>query len=104
MATERLQGHPVLIVGAGRGGSALLEMFMEDDLVRVVAMVDTNADAPGLEQARKYGIATFTDPVKALQACKDYPDCIVYNLSHDDTIAEPAMVSSCDRLYTMQSG
>ncbi|HEX5362771.1 MAG TPA: diguanylate cyclase [Gallionella sp.] len=90
MTSERTKGHPALIVGAGRGGSALLEMFMEDDLVRVVAMVDTNAEAPGLQLAKKYGIPTYTDPVAALQACKDYPDCIVYNLSHDDTIAEQA--------------
>jgi diguanylate cyclase (GGDEF)-like protein/PAS domain S-box-containing protein len=90
MATQRSPGYPVLIIGAGRGGSALLEMFLEDSLVRVIAIADTNPDAPGLRLAKKLGIPTYTDAAEALQACKNYPDCIVYNLSHDDTIADKA--------------
>ena len=87
MTAQRIQGYPVLIIGAGRGGSALLEMFMEDNLAEVVAIVDKNPDAAGIQLAKEYGVPTFTDPIKALQACKNCPDCIVYNLSHDDTIA-----------------
>lgn len=83
-------GYPVLIIGAGRGGTALLEMFLEEPLVRVVAIADTNADATGLRLARQHGIATFADAASALQHCKQYPDCIVYNLSHDDTVADAA--------------
>ncbi|HXU94610.1 MAG TPA: diguanylate cyclase [Gallionella sp.] len=90
MATQRSPGYPVLIIGAGRGGSALLEMFLADSLVRVIAIADTNPDAPGLQMAKKIGIPTYTDAVEALQACKNHPDCIVYNLSHDDTIADKA--------------
>jgi diguanylate cyclase (GGDEF)-like protein/PAS domain S-box-containing protein len=90
MATQGSSGHPVLIVGAGRGGSALLEMFMEDKLVRVVAIADTNPDAPGILLANKLGIPAYADAEEALLACRAYPDCIVYNLSHDDTIADKA--------------
>lgn len=90
MATQRIQGHPVLIIGAGRGGHALLEMFMEDKLVQVIAITDTNPDAAGLVLARKYGIPAYTDTAKAIQACKDYPECIVYNLSHDESVADEA--------------
>ncbi|BBI98371.1 hypothetical protein FGKAn22_00640 [Ferrigenium kumadai] len=90
MAKQRSPGYPVLIIGAGRGGSALLEMFLEDSLVRVVAIADTNPDAPGIRLAKKIGIPTYTDAAEALQACKSYPDCIVYNLSHDDSIADKA--------------
>jgi diguanylate cyclase (GGDEF)-like protein/PAS domain S-box-containing protein len=90
MASQRSPGYPVLIIGAGRGGSALLEMFMEDNLVQVVAIADTNPDAPGIQLAKRLGIQTYTDPVEALQAGKAHPDCIVYNLSHDDTIADKA--------------
>jgi len=86
MASQRIQGYPILIIGAGRGGSALLEMFMEDRLVEVIAIVDTNPAAPGIKLAKSYGIPTYTDAGEALRACKDYPDCIVYNLSHDETI------------------
>lgn len=97
MATQRTQGYPVLIIGAGRGGTALLEMFLEDSLVKVVAIADTSPDAVGIQLAKRHGIATYTDAVEALQACKDYPDCIVYNLSHDDAIAEQAFHIFGDR-------
>lgn len=90
MATQRSPGYPVLIIGAGRGGSALLEMFMEDSLVRVIAIADTNPEAAGIQLAKKLGIPAYTDAAEALQACKGYPDCIVYNLSHDDSIADKA--------------
>lgn len=88
MAVRKTHGHPILIIGAGRGGSALLEMFLEDDLVNVVAIADPNPDAPGMKLAASQGIPTYADAGEALRACKDYPDCIVYNLSHDDAIAE----------------
>jgi diguanylate cyclase (GGDEF)-like protein/PAS domain S-box-containing protein len=91
MASQRTQGYPVLIIGAGRGGAALLEMFMEENLVKVIAIADTDADAPGIKLAKQNGIATYSDAVKALQACKEFPDCLVYNLSHDDSVAKEAV-------------
>lgn len=87
METSKSKGYPVLIIGAGRGGSALLEMFQADNLVDVLAIVDSNPAAPGIKLAQRHGIPTYTHSREALQACKDYPDCIVYNLSHDDSIA-----------------
>jgi len=86
MARQKIQGYPVLIIGAGRGGSALLEMFQEDNLVQIVAIVDPNSEAPGIKMAQSQGIESFTDAAEALLACKDYPDLIVYNLSHDEKI------------------
>ncbi len=74
MATPRTQGYPVLIIGAGRGGTALLEMFLEDALVNIVAVADTDAAAPGLALAQRRGIPVFTDARAALHACKDFPD------------------------------
>lgn len=100
MTTHRTQGYPVLIIGAGRGGTALLEMFLEDSLVKVVAIADTSPDASGIQLAKRHGIPTYTDAVKALHACKDYTDCIVYNLSHDDSIAEEAYKVFGDRRVT----
>ncbi|MDD2914232.1 MAG: diguanylate cyclase [Gallionella sp.] len=87
MTAQRIQGYPVLIIGAGRGGSALLEMFMEESLAKVIAIADKNPEAAGLQLAKKYGVPTYTNPVEAIQACKDYTDCIIYNLSHDDAMA-----------------
>jgi len=90
MTATGKSGYPVLIIGAGRGGTALLEMFLEERLVNVVAIVDTSAGAPGIHLAQQHGIATFTDAAQALGYCKQYPDCIVYNLSHDDSVADAA--------------
>lgn len=90
MTAAEKAGYPALIIGAGRGGTALLEMFLEERLVNVVAIADTNADAPGIHLAQQHGVATFTEAVQALEYCKQYPDCIVYNLSHDDSVADAA--------------
>lgn len=91
MATKRTQGYPVIIIGAGRGGAALLEMFIEDSMVKVLAIADSDPHAPGLKLAEEYDIPVFHDAVQALHACVDYPDSIIYNLSHDDSIAAEAL-------------
>ena len=88
MATRKIHGYPVLILGAGRGGAALLEMFIEDEYVEVLGIVDPSDDAPGLKLARDMGIPVYPNVSQALPYCKDYPDCIVYNLTHDDAVAE----------------
>lgn len=88
MSSRKIHGHPVLIIGAGRGGSALLEMFMEIDLIEVVAVADPNIHAAGMLLAASHGIPIYSNAADALLACNIYPDCIVYNLTHDDAIAE----------------
>ena len=88
MTVRKIHGHPVLILGAGRGGSALLEMFLEDELVEVVAVADPNPEAPGIILAQSQGIPVYLDVGEAALACKDYSDCIVYNLTHDDSVIE----------------
>ncbi len=88
MVKRKTHGHPVLILGAGRGGSALLEMFLEDDLVDVIAIADPDPEAYGIRLAKKHDIPTFSDSKNAVLACRDYPDCIVYNLTHDDKIVD----------------
>lgn len=51
----------IIIVGAGRGGTALLELFAGDPSVRLLGVVDINERAPGMERARTLGIPTATD-------------------------------------------
>jgi diguanylate cyclase (GGDEF)-like protein/PAS domain S-box-containing protein len=63
----------------------------------VVAIADTNQEAHGIKLAKQHGIATYADAFQALEACKIYPDCVVYNLSHDDSIAEKAYEVFGDR-------
>jgi two-component system sensor histidine kinase DegS len=51
----------VVIVGAGKGGRALLEMFADDPTVSLVGVADMNPWAPGLEFARRRSIPVATD-------------------------------------------
>jgi len=93
MKKRKPQGYPALIIGAGRGGFALLEMFLEDRfLVEVIAIADSNPDAPGIKLAKSNNISTYENAIDAMHACTDFPECIVYNLSHDDSIAEQASI------------
>jgi PAS domain S-box-containing protein len=49
----------IMIVGAGKGGTALLEIFKQT--AKVVAVVDINPGAPGIAAAKKAGIDTGDD-------------------------------------------
>jgi transcriptional regulator with GAF, ATPase, and Fis domain len=51
----------VVIVGAGKGGRALLEMFTDDPTVSIVGVADVNPWAPGIELARRIGVPVTTD-------------------------------------------
>ncbi|CAM5792409.1 MULTISPECIES: sigma-54 interaction domain-containing protein [Brevibacillus] len=53
--------HKLLIVGAGQGGTALLKMLSNMERMKIVAVVDERADAPGLVLARSLGIEVGTD-------------------------------------------
>ncbi|MEH7391150.1 sigma 54-interacting transcriptional regulator [Bacillus sp. JJ1503] len=51
----------VMIVGAGKGGSAILKIMKETAMLKVIAVVDHNIHAPGLIIAKEEGIPTGTD-------------------------------------------
>lgn len=51
----------VLIVGAGQGGSALLETLLKTNTVQIIAIADLDLGAPGMGEAKKNGIETTTD-------------------------------------------
>jgi transcriptional regulator with GAF, ATPase, and Fis domain len=51
----------VAIIGAGKGGRALLEMFAGDPTVSIVGVADLNPWAPGLEFARRLDVTVSTD-------------------------------------------
>ncbi|WP_232696212.1 sigma 54-interacting transcriptional regulator [Brevibacillus daliensis] len=53
--------HKMLIIGAGKGGSLLLTLLMQMNQVEVIAVVDTNMDAPGLQLADQLGIKVGND-------------------------------------------
>lgn len=51
----------VALIGAGRGGAALLEILAEDPVLSVKVVADGRRNAPGIIRARKLGIATTSD-------------------------------------------
>lgn len=51
----------VMIVGAGKGGTAILKIMQETEMLHVIAMVDHHPDAPGILMAKREGVATGTD-------------------------------------------
>jgi signal transduction histidine kinase len=90
MDKDVTQKYPVLILGAGRGGLALLEMFLDEKVVNIIGVADCDQNAPGIKLAIAHGIATYSNPFEAIQLSLSVPECIVYNLTHDDSLAEEA--------------
>jgi two-component system sensor histidine kinase DegS len=62
-ATKRSAGSTtyVAIIGAGRGGTALMEIFAQDPLVRIVAIAEINPKAPGSKLAKRLHIPVTRD-------------------------------------------
>ncbi|WP_163102664.1 sigma 54-interacting transcriptional regulator [Peribacillus alkalitolerans] len=51
----------VMIVGAGKGGTAILKILLETDFLKVEAVIDRNQDAEGIILANSLGICTNVD-------------------------------------------
>lgn len=51
----------VAIIGAGRGGTALMEIFARDPLVRIVGIAEVKTSAPGVSLARRLKIPVTRD-------------------------------------------
>ncbi|MEH7095137.1 sigma-54-dependent Fis family transcriptional regulator [Neobacillus vireti] len=50
----------IMIVGAGKGGTAILKILKESEVLNVHVVIDRNENAPGILFARKEGIKTGT--------------------------------------------
>ena len=51
----------ILIIGAGKGGYALLKLIQQADYLQVTAIVDIDENAPGIKHAKKNNIPTYTN-------------------------------------------
>ncbi len=59
--TASLGGTNVAIIGAGRGGTALMEIFANDPLVQIVGVAEIDPQAPGLSLAKRLRISVTRD-------------------------------------------
>jgi diguanylate cyclase (GGDEF)-like protein len=73
----------ILVIGAGRGGTAMLELFIDYPRIKIVGIIDSNPQAPALAIAKQHGVRNFTDLDEAISACRP---CLAFNLTGDDSI------------------
>lgn len=72
----------VMIVGAGKGGSAILKILNETEVLKVHAVIDRNLDAPGILLAKKERINTGKDWKPFLSENID----IIIEVTGDDSV------------------
>ena len=89
----------VLIVGGGRGGKSFVDLFSTSTIVKILAVIDINMDAPGITLARELGIPVDDDYRKYVNR----PELNeIINVTGSDKIQEellankPAQVSVID--------
>jgi PAS domain S-box-containing protein len=73
----------VMIVGAGKGGTAILNIFKQT--ADVIAVIDLNPDAPGIIAAQNAGIQTGTD---WHQYMSDHLDIIIEVTGEEEVFKE----------------
>lgn len=61
----------VVIVGAGKGGTAILRLFQQVEMLNIKAIADIDSHAPGLEIAKKLNINTYNDYENAISESVD---------------------------------
>jgi len=83
MTEETNNSQRVLVIGAGRGGSALIELFLDDPRIKIVGIMDANPQAPALTIAAEHGIPCFIGLAEAIEACRP---CLAFNLTNDDSV------------------
>lgn len=83
MTAEIQHRQRILVIGAGRGGTAMLDLFLIDPLIKIVGIIDANPQAPALAIAEKHGIPSFTNLTEAIEASSP---CLAFNLTGDDSI------------------
>ncbi|MCX5722114.1 MAG: ATP-binding protein [Nitrospirae bacterium] len=58
----------VAILGAGRGGRALLDLLHQIPSIEIVGIADRDPDAPGLQRAREFHVPVTTDVPTLIRA------------------------------------
>ena len=99
----------VAIVGAGKGGTALLELLHQIPDVDIVGIADTNPHAPGLQRARDLNIQVSdqvpdlvgSHGVNLIMDVTGDPDMVETILSHKTPAAEVLNGATAKLLWTL---
>jgi len=83
MTVKHQSSQRILVIGAGRGGTAMLDLFLKDQQIVIAGIIDANPQAPALAIAKKHGIQNFTNLAEAIEASRP---CIAFNLTSDDSV------------------
>lgn len=83
MAILKEDPHRTIILGAGQGGTAILEMLLDEALVDVLGIVDTNPKAPGLALAEEKGIKIYNN---VEQAIRENTPCVAFNMTRNEMV------------------
>jgi FlaA1/EpsC-like NDP-sugar epimerase len=75
----------IAIIGAGRGGSALLSILSSDSDITIIGIADNNPSAPGLEMAKRLHIFTTSDFRELLVKS---PDIVINVTGREDILHE----------------
>jgi len=84
---DNQHGDRVLIVGAGAGGAAFLDVFADEHLIHVTGIVDSDENAVGIQHAKGRDIPIFADLETALNCVGK---CMVFNMTNDDHLSDIA--------------
>lgn len=89
----------IAIIGAGKGGTALLELFSSSPEVKITGIADRRKGAPGLKKAAELGIPAHND-FKSLQ---DPPPDILINATGDPAVGNAVRGSFGETLEIIES-
>jgi transcriptional regulator with PAS, ATPase and Fis domain len=92
----------IVLVGAGHGGSALIEIFHNDPRVKIVGIADINPNAPALDRAKRLKIQTASDYHQLLEQDVDLIIDVTGNPAvHEALKANPKKIEVMGMLSAM---
>ncbi|WP_003543893.1 methyl-accepting chemotaxis protein [Desulfotomaculum nigrificans] len=84
------------IVGGGRGGSAMLNLFASLPDVKILGIADINENAPAMVAAKEMGIRTFSDFTQLLQL----PDLdVVVDVTGNESVHQSILAQKQEKTH-----
>jgi len=93
----------LLLVGAGRGGTALIKLFRRYPGVEIAGVVDKRPDAPGLALARQLGIPTGEDYRQFLELAERGEVDLVINVTGSSEVRKE-LIAACPEHVEVMGG